>query len=88
MSVSRRTTRIPLGNSTVFTWIKYLRNTQREGTAIAKKTGKYKHVGRKPVLSGEQVSELRSKLEKGGKVAVLAREYGVSRQTIYTAVHP
>ena len=57
---------------------------QREGIAIAKKTGKYKHVGRKPVLSGKQVEELRTKLEKGGKVAVLAREYGVSRQTVYS----
>lgn len=57
---------------------------QREGIAIAKKTGKYRHVGRKPVLSGEQVNELRTKLEKGTKIAVLAREYGVSRQTVYS----
>jgi len=56
---------------------------QREGIAIAKKTGKYKGVGRKPVLSGERVTELRSKLKNGGSVATLAREYGVSRQTIY-----
>ena len=59
---------------------------QREGIAIAKKTGKYKHVGRKPVLSGEQVNELRNKLERGARVAVLAREYGVSRQTVYSWV--
>ena len=57
---------------------------QREGIAIAKRTGKYKHVGRKPVLSGEQVRDLRAKLENGAKVAALAREYGVSRQTIYS----
>lgn len=57
---------------------------QREGIAIAKKTGKYRNVGRKPVLSGEQVNELRDKLENGAKVTVLAREYGVSRQTIYS----
>ncbi|CAK7066969.1 MAG: DNA-invertase hin [Desulfovibrio sp.] len=59
---------------------------QREGIAIAKKADKYRNVGRKPVLSGEQVNELRSKLEKGAKVAALARECGVSRQTIYTAL--
>jgi len=59
---------------------------QREGIAIAKKGGKYKNVGRKPVLSGERVAELRVKLEQGAKVAVLAREYGVSRQTIYSNI--
>ena len=59
---------------------------QREGIAIAKKTGKYRNVGRKPVLSGEQVNELRAKLKKGAKVAALAREYSVSRQTIYKII--
>lgn len=59
---------------------------QREGIAIAKKTGRYKNVGRKPALSGGQVNELRTKLEKGTKVAALAREYGVSRQTIYSLI--
>ena len=59
---------------------------QREGIAIAKKTGKYKTVGRKPVLSDEQVSELRSKLQNGSAVSSLAKEYGVSRQTIYSWV--
>ena len=57
---------------------------QREGIAIAKKAGKYRNVGRKPILSDEQISELRIKLTNGGKVAILAREYGVSRQTIYS----
>jgi DNA invertase Pin-like site-specific DNA recombinase len=59
---------------------------QREGIAIAKKGGKYKNVGRKPVLSGERVAELQVKIEQGGKVAALAREYGVSRQTIYSRI--
>ena len=55
---------------------------EREGIAIAKRAGKYKTVGRKPVLSGEQVNELRARLAKGAKVAALARESGVSRQTM------
>lgn len=42
--------------------------------------------GRKPILSEEQVSELRAKLANGAKVATLAREYGVSRQTIYAGL--
>lgn len=57
---------------------------QREGSVVAKREGKYKNVGRKPVLSDEQVSELRFKLVNGAKVSALAREYGVSRQTIYS----
>ena len=59
---------------------------QREGIAIAKKNGKYRNAGRKPVLSNEQVSQLRTKLQNGAKVAALAREYGISRQTIYSSI--
>lgn len=59
---------------------------QREGIVIAKREGKYKKVGRKHSLSGGQIEEIRSKLGAGAKVTVLAREYQVSRQTIYTAI--
>ena len=59
-----------------------IRERQREGIAIAKAAGKYK--GRKPSLAPEQVAELRKRVEENGeKVARLAREYGVSRQTVY-----
>lgn len=57
---------------------------QREGIAIAKKTGKYTNVGRRPILSDEQMNEIRAKLQNGVKIAALAREFGVSRQTIYS----
>ena len=58
------------------------RERQREGIAIAKAAGKYK--GRKPSLTPEQAAELRKRVEENGeKVARLAREYGVSRQTVY-----
>ena len=57
---------------------------QREGIAIAKREGKYQNIVRKPTLSDEQVDELRVKLANGAKVAALAREYGVSRQTVYS----
>lgn len=59
---------------------------QREGIDIAKKSGKYKNVGRKPILSEEQIRELRVKLTNGAKISTLARMYGVSRQTIYDRV--
>ena len=55
---------------------------QREGIAIAKSEGKYK--GRKPSLTAEGVDELRRRAAAGEKKAVLAREYGVSRETVYS----
>lgn len=54
---------------------------QREGIAIAKTKGVYK--GRKPALTDDQADELAQRLGAGEPVAALAREYGVSRQSIY-----
>ena len=54
---------------------------QREGIAIAKAAGKYK--GRKPSLTKEQAVQLRAKALAGEKKAVLAREFGISRETLY-----
>lgn len=54
---------------------------QREGIAIAKAAGKYK--GRKASLTDVQAVELRDRLAGGGSVTALAREYGISRQTVY-----
>jgi len=54
---------------------------QREGIAIAKADGKYK--GRKPSLSTEQIQDLRKRCASGEKKTVLAREFGVSRETVY-----
>lgn len=58
-----------------------IRERQLEGIAIAKKAGKYR--GRKPALDDAQAEELTRRLEAGEPVAALAREYGVSRQTVY-----
>jgi DNA invertase Pin-like site-specific DNA recombinase len=58
-----------------------LRERQREGIAIAKKDGVYK--GRKPSLTPERVRELRARVASGEKKAVLAREFGISRETLY-----
>lgn len=54
---------------------------QREGIAIAKAAGKYK--GRKAALTAAQAEELRQRLAAGEGVSALAREFGVTRQTIY-----
>ena len=54
---------------------------QREGIAIAKAAGKYK--GRKAALTDERVAELRVRLAQGEWVTSLAKEFGISRQTVY-----
>lgn len=58
-----------------------IRERQREGIALAKKKGVYR--GRKPSLTGEQASDLRRRVAAGEKKAGLAREFGVSRETLY-----
>lgn len=65
-----------------------IRERQREGIAIAKAKGVYK--GRKRALSKEQVAKLRERdLANGGKGrSQLAREFGISRQTLYSALKP
>jgi DNA invertase Pin-like site-specific DNA recombinase len=54
---------------------------QKEGIALAKAAGKYK--GRKAALTNEQAAELRVRLADGESVTSLAREFGISRQTVY-----
>ena len=54
---------------------------QREGIALAKARGAYK--GRKPSLTPEQVVQLRQRALAGEKKAALAREFKVSRETLY-----
>lgn len=58
-----------------------LKERQREGIALAKKRGVYR--GRKPSLSPEQIIDLKQRVEAGEKKAVLAREFGISRDTVY-----
>ncbi|MBB0967476.1 recombinase family protein [Dietzia aerolata] len=59
------------------------RERQAEGIAIAKTKGKYR--GRKPALTEAQSASAVERLAQGASVSALAREYGVSRQTIYNA---
>lgn len=61
-----------------------LKERQREGIAIAKKAGVYK--GRKPSLAPDRVTELRARVVAGEKKAALAREFGISRETLYQYV--
>jgi len=55
---------------------------QREGIAIAKAEGKYR--GGQFKLSGDRAAELRSRATAGENKAALAREFGISRQSLYS----
>ena len=59
---------------------------QREGIAIAKAEGKYK--GRKPKLMPDQVSQLRVRAHAGENRTKLAKEFGISRDTLYSHLQP
>lgn len=54
---------------------------QKEGIALAKAAGKYK--GRKAALTDERAAELRVRLADGESVTSLAKDFGISRQTVY-----
>jgi DNA invertase Pin-like site-specific DNA recombinase len=58
-----------------------IRERQREGIDLAKKRGAYR--GRKRSLSEAQVSQLVQRASSGAANATLAREFGVSRETVY-----
>ncbi len=62
-----------------------IRERQREGIALAKQRGAYR--GRKPVLSSVQAAELRRRAEARESKAALAREFGISRATLYEYLH-
>ena len=55
---------------------------QREGIAAAKQRGVY--TGRKPALTAEQADQIRRRAAAGEKKAALAREYQISRETLYS----
>src|SRR5258707_2864711 len=61
-----------------------IRERQREGIAIAKREGKYR--GRKPSLTTARPAEVRRRVADGDSKAELAREFGISRDTLYRYV--
>ena len=58
-----------------------IRERQREGIALAKQRGAYR--GRKKALSPERMAELCRRAAAGERKAKLAREFGISRETLY-----
>ena len=60
-----------------------IKERQAEGIALAKQRGAYE---RAPKLDQEQVAEVRQLVDAGIPKARIARDLGVSRQTLYTAL--
>ena len=58
-----------------------IRERQREGISLARQRGAYR--GRKKALAPDRVVELRRRAAAGEKKAPLAREFGISRETLY-----
>ncbi|QOJ13991.1 MAG: recombinase family protein [Planctomycetia bacterium] len=58
-----------------------LKERHREGVALARQRGIYG--GRRRKLSSERVQELRARAASGERKARLAREFGISRETLY-----
>jgi DNA invertase Pin-like site-specific DNA recombinase len=58
-----------------------IRERQREGIALAKQRGAYR--GRKKALNNAQIDELRRRANAREPKAALAREFGISRATLY-----
>jgi DNA invertase Pin-like site-specific DNA recombinase len=58
-----------------------IKERQREGITLAKKRGVYK--GRKKSLSPAEVTELRQRITAGMSKAQAAREFDISRETLY-----
>lgn len=58
-----------------------IRERQREGIALAKQRGAYR--GRKKSLNDEQVAMLKQRVGAGEQKALVARDLGISRETLY-----
>lgn len=62
----------------------HIRRRQREGIALAKQTGVYR--GRSRALNNEQAAEVCRRAAAGEQRTALAREYGISRETVYKVI--
>jgi DNA invertase Pin-like site-specific DNA recombinase len=58
-----------------------LRERQREGISLAKARGAYR--GRQKSLSDAEITEVRRRVSAGEKKAQIARDCGISRETLY-----
>ncbi len=57
-----------------------IRERQREGIVLAKQRGAYR--GRKKSLNSEQIAELKRRVAAGDQKTLVARDFGISRETL------
>jgi DNA invertase Pin-like site-specific DNA recombinase len=58
-----------------------IKERQKEGIAAAKNKGVYR--GRKKALTSDEAKKMLARIQAGEKKAVIARDYGISRETLY-----
>jgi len=58
-----------------------IKERQLEGIKLAKKRGIYK--GRRAALSDDQITLLKEQISLGSNKSELAKEFGISRETLY-----
>ena len=58
-----------------------IRERQREGIVLAKQRGAYR--GRKKSLNSEQIAKLKQRVAAGDQKTLVARDFGISRETLY-----
>ncbi|MDL1865612.1 recombinase family protein [Betaproteobacteria bacterium PRO5] len=58
-----------------------IRERQREGIVLAKQRGAYR--GRKRALNSDQIAELKRRVMAGEQKTLIARNFGISRETLY-----
>jgi len=61
-----------------------IKERQREGIEAAKAQGK--KLGAPPKLTAEQTAEIKARVEQGDDKSKLAKEYGISRPTLYKLI--
>ncbi len=64
-----------------------IKERQREGIALAKAKGNV-YKGRKPALSSDKAAELRKQALQGANKSRLAKDFGISRETLYQYLKP
>jgi DNA invertase Pin-like site-specific DNA recombinase len=58
-----------------------IKERQREGIELGQKKGVYK--GRRKALSSDEITALNERVNSGVNKSALAKELGISRQTLY-----
>ncbi len=63
-----------------------IKSRQMEGIAIRKAAGLYKGKGRKREITDEQITEIKQRVIAGEKKTAIAKDMGISRESIYKLI--